>query len=41
MRTPLFLVSLEEAFGDLDKKTNKKVKLVVNKASLEDELGKN
>jgi hypothetical protein len=31
---------LEEAFGDLDKKTNSKIKLVVDKASLEDELGK-
>jgi hypothetical protein len=35
----LCLVTLEEAFGDLDKKTNSKIKLVVDKASLEDELG--
>jgi hypothetical protein len=38
--SPLCLVTLEEAFGDLDKKTNSKFKLVVDKASLEDELGK-
>jgi hypothetical protein len=36
---PFCIVTLEEAFGDLDKKTNSKIKLVVDKASLEDELG--
>jgi hypothetical protein len=39
LKPPFCIVTLEEAFGDLDKKTNSKIKLVVDKASLEDELG--